>query len=94
MASLLGKMPTKPVRLDHAVQAFERVGRVQLGAMLRWKRLVGQHVLLGGIHLPQIEMAAVAIKTAALPLCPISVILGHSCGASKGVVANLWELCT
>lgn len=36
--------------LDLAVQAFERIGRMQLGAMPGRERHIGQHILLGGIH--------------------------------------------
>src|SRR6516165_7729824 len=51
-ASSLGKMPTTSVRrLISAVDAFERIGGMQLGAMLRRERLVGGHVRLGRIAL-------------------------------------------
>ena len=47
MASSFGKMPTTSVRFDLAVEAFDRIGGMQLGPMLSEERHVGEHVGFG-----------------------------------------------
>ena len=50
MAPSLGKMPTVGASLDLAMEAFERVCRMQLGAVRDREGHVGENVVLGLVH--------------------------------------------
>jgi hypothetical protein len=51
MASSFGKIPTTSVQpLDLAIEAIDRMGAVQLGAVLDRKGHIGEHVGLSFVH--------------------------------------------